>query len=149
MRFGILAIRALETLFLVVFVVTFTVTPDGVTRTTHFASVSFAFWIRAAPETVVLSSILIGYVFSVLGTLMRWKTSGNTLRAISIGLASCGIFACLNEFARLFVGYSLQILLHFPIALVVVDWLMLRGPREQPQLRDPWKSPTTERTDSR
>ncbi|MCE9589739.1 MAG: hypothetical protein K8S99_04370 [Planctomycetes bacterium] len=126
MKPTLVALRFLETIFLVGVVVTYTVSPTSQAWGYSFLSVFCNFSIASSADHIVISSVVIGYVFSLVGTGMQWRTANPKLRGWSLSLALLGLIVCLNEVGRYFLGYHFQILVHVPIAVVVIDWIMIR-----------------------
>ncbi len=127
MKSPIYLIRILETFFLVGFVVTYTVTPEGVSWSYTFISVLCNFSFSTNAEEIVISSIFVGYPISLLGTTLYWKHLKPRPRRWSVGLAVLGVFASGNEVLRYLLGYDFQVLIQFPTVLVIIDWAMFKG----------------------
>jgi len=125
MKPAIILLRILETLFLVGVVITYTVTPTEHAWHFAFLAVLCNFSITSGADQIVISSAVLGYVLSLLGTSLQWNTANRKLRFASLVLALLGFFVCANEIARYFLGHSFQVFVHIPIAVVVMDWMMV------------------------
>jgi len=121
----LIVLRVLETVFLVGFVFTYTVTPNSQNINFSFLSVFCNFSINSGSDQIVISSAVVGYLISLIGTLVWWRNTELKLRLWPLGLTVLGLIVCLNEIGRYFFGYQFQILIHLPIAVVIINWVLL------------------------
>ncbi len=123
----LLVLRVLETIFLVGLVGTIHPTVSGFDYFIKLLSISFNFSITLRANSVIFSSVLVGYIFSFFATYLQRVTDKRHLRKFSFILSLIGIVSYGNELARYYVGYNFQLMLDFPIVLLVVDWLLFKS----------------------
>jgi hypothetical protein len=81
---------------------------------------------RVERRTVFISSLLVGYFLSLVGTLAVQKDRPKALWAISLILSALGFVCYGNEMVRYFVaGHDVSILFNSGIVLLIIDWAML------------------------
>jgi len=82
--------------------------------------------IAGAPQ-VALSTAIVGYALSLVGTLLQKGTAEKSLWTLSLVFSGLGILTYGNELVRNLVGYDLRMIIGTGIVLVVIDWMMLQG----------------------
>jgi hypothetical protein len=135
MKWAILAIRIVE-IFLLVMVVeresTLEIKPTGEWVFTNsnniYQAQLFEFSIAADTKRVVLSSAAIGYMVSLIGTLLQGGKKHRAWWVASLVLSLLGLVSFLNEGRRFMEGTagleSFQFLVSLPPLLIAVDWVM-------------------------
>jgi len=82
---------------------------------------------------VFISSLIVGYLLSLTGTLLDKKTPRKILWTSSCVLSSLGVASYANEILRyLSSGYDVQFIASAGIVLVIIDWSMLVRQRTKP-----------------
>ena len=126
MRAVVMFIRGIELFFLFVIVVNIYLAPDGtILITPTFLNIEFNFWIGTGPY--LLSSLTIGYLFSIIGTLLQRENFGTrgALIKTSLVLSSVGLASQLFEILRIVIASPIQIQIDFPIVIVIIDIILL------------------------
>jgi len=116
-------LKIISTLFLIGIVVTKTITLNESFTEFEILKLDFKLLLNFESNTFYLSSLLIGYILSLLGTILSMKIVGKKfILLFSVLISILGILSYLNEFTRIWFNH-LQILISFPILLVILDWI--------------------------
>ncbi len=127
----LLNLRILETVFLVELICTFyrgepQIGGTPILMSFEVLTLGIQVHITASPEPAVLSTAILGYVFSFLATLFLQRDQSTWKWNLSIALSVLGFISLFNEALRLFLGYDFQLMLTLPALLVLLDWLLYK-----------------------
>ena len=118
----ILALRIIETIFLFGIVFIKTITPEQWSKSISYLAAGFHLNISTRADTFIFSTLLIGYIISLIASFMQRGIKNEWLKP-SFVFAFLGMAGFSNEILRYIIGYKFQLILSFPILLLIFDWL--------------------------
>ena len=126
MKKALLGLRILETIFLIGIIFGFYRKADQIMLT--FNALNLGFHINATVNSspAILSTAILGYLFSLLGTLFFQRDQSSLKSLISLIVAALGFISLTNEMIRFFAGYDFQFLITIPVLLVPLDWYLFK-----------------------
>lgn len=127
MKKAVIALRIAATFFLVGVVVTITKSPTGDMTSIGIISLNGGnLIIEPSSEEVYISSTLLGYIISLVATVLSIRVTGKASRfKWPLFWAILGIVSLTNEITRLFHNH-VRVVLSFPLFQVIADWLAFR-----------------------
>ncbi|HNX53151.1 MAG TPA: hypothetical protein PLD51_04665 [Pontiellaceae bacterium] len=142
----ILALRIIETIFLFGIVFIKTITPEQWSKSTSYLAAGFHLNLSTNADTYIFSTLLIGYVVSLIASFMQRGIKNECLKP-SFVFAILGVAGFSNEILRYIIEYRFQLILSFPILLLIFDWLaffrlLKKSPNQniEPTLKTPVES---------
>jgi hypothetical protein len=85
---------------------------------------AFHWFYNPSASYFVVSSITLGYLVSVIGTLLQRGKPNRALCLSSLVLAGVGLLSFANEFIRYHASYGLELIVSLPALVLVIDWAM-------------------------
>lgn len=85
-------------------------------------------FVNPSATHVVVSTIGLGYLLSLIGTILQRATAQRILWILSLMLCVLGLASVANEVIRYCVGYTrytFQFMVSVPAAVLILDWAML------------------------
>jgi hypothetical protein len=127
MRLPLGVVRTLESIFLLG--VSWGLARAGEDTTMFYTFVVLGFEVSVAPEAAKLSTMIFGYLFALIGTLIQRETVHRKLYIASMVMCILGITSYSLEAIRFFAGYHFRIVVSLPIVLVIIDWVLFSKDR--------------------
>ncbi len=118
----ILALRIIETILLFGIVFIKTITPEQWSKSTSYLALGFHLNISTNADTYIFSTLLIGFIVSLHASVIQKRIKNEWLKP-SFVFAVLGVIGFSNEILRYIIEYRFQLILSFPILLLIFDWL--------------------------